>query len=214
MKDIKIFEIVSHLESVYRCIHLERMADVPICNNNIDIRAIGFRAWQNSILGVMITPWFMNLMLLPGDSENWEELKEQDSQTHLFPSGRYQFLIGFESDLGKYQTCSLFSPMFEFADNQAAQETAQAVLKELMDEKNIDENLTHAAQIESIWKGEKEALTDDGFEETETHDLSLTQQEQLDEDTNSEPQEIRRHSFNRRNLLFGNVYPKNTNTNE
>ena len=43
----------------------EQMRDLPIYNHAIDVEAIGFHPWGPGFIGVLITPWFMNLMLLP-----------------------------------------------------------------------------------------------------------------------------------------------------
>ncbi len=151
-----IDEKTSLLKSAFNHIYKDRMNDVPIINDKIEVSVIGFQQWQNSYLCIMITPWFMNLMLLPGESENWDDLRETTSVRHTFPSGNYQFLIGYEPDIGKYQMCSLFSPMFEFNDNVAAVETAEVAIRELMNIENIEISDIDSKQIEAIWDGTEE----------------------------------------------------------
>lgn len=141
------------LQTAFEKIYVERMHDVPIINDRIKVTAIGFQRWQDSFLCIMITPWFMNIMLLPGKDEDWDELQETSAISHTFPSGRYEFLVGYEADIGKYQMCSLFSPMFEFADDNAAVETAQAAINELMNMENIETSDIDSSQIEGIWNG-------------------------------------------------------------
>ena len=141
------------LEHTFNTIQQQRMADVPIVNDVIKVHAIGFQPWQKSYIGVLVTPWFMNLILLPGKTQNWDDLQELSKQTHCFPSGKYTFLTGYEDTIGKYQMCSLFSPMFEFADDSAAVETAQIVIRELMNDDNIEQGDIDSAQIEGIWDG-------------------------------------------------------------
>ena len=46
-------------------IQRERMADIPLLNPALEVQAVGFSVWEAYCLGVLITPWFMNLMLLP-----------------------------------------------------------------------------------------------------------------------------------------------------
>jgi [NiFe] hydrogenase assembly HybE family chaperone len=144
---------ITQLTSTFNAIYKERMNDVPIINDKIEVSVIGFQQWQNSYLCIMITPWFMNILLLPGETENWDDKRETTSSNHTFPSGKYEFLVGYESDIGKYQMCSLFSPMFEFADNNAAVETAEAAIKELMNIENIEESDINSTQLEAIWDG-------------------------------------------------------------
>lgn len=142
------------LETLFKHIHQQRMQDIPVINDKLEVTGVGFQQWQNSFLGILVTPWFMNIILLPSDSENWDDITILSQQTHIFPSGRYQFLMNFEPDIGRYQTCSLFSPMFEFADNDAAVETAEHAIKAIMDSDNVDEQDIDEKQIERIWNGE------------------------------------------------------------
>jgi len=159
---------VEILESTFNKIYRERMIDVPITNEKIEVRAIAFQRWQASYLGVMITPWFMNLMLLPGETENWDDRQELSATTYTFPSGNYEFLTGFEPNIGKYQMCSLFSPMFEFSDNNSAIETARAIIKELMNSENVEKTDIGSSQIENIWNGVNEENKDDLKNQDET----------------------------------------------
>ncbi|MCB1759100.1 MAG: [NiFe]-hydrogenase assembly chaperone HybE [Gammaproteobacteria bacterium] len=119
-------------ERLYRRIERERMAGIPLLNSALCVRAVGFRGWQNSVLGVLVTPWFMNLMLLPGEHEDWRELHPGSKVLHRFPSGEYEFIVGEEADVGRFQSCSLFSPMFEFKDQRSAELTAAAVMAGIM----------------------------------------------------------------------------------
>lgn len=157
--------IESQLENAYNEIQQERMQDVPILNDKLHVKAVGFRPHEGDWLGVMVTPWFMNLMLLPGDDSDWSHIQELESYTHIFPSGRYSFIAGHEASIGQYQSCSLFSPMFEFADQEAAEKTAEAVMTELMNEENVDSGDIHQQEVESIWNGDS-TVEDEATSET------------------------------------------------
>ena len=118
-----------------------RMRGVPVINTQLAVNADCFVRWQDYFLGVLITPWFMNLMLLPAGEESAGQMQQQrigEKQTHVFPSGPYEFIVGAEAGLGRYQSCSLFSPMFDFCDRAAAEETAAAILRELMKMENLE----------------------------------------------------------------------------
>jgi [NiFe] hydrogenase assembly HybE family chaperone len=152
------FQTLSNkLESIYTMIEKERMDDVPILNKALSVKAIGFCEWDTHIMGVMLTPWFMNLMLLPGKEEDWSELISLSKTSYTFPSGKYEFIVGEEEGIGKYQMCSLFSPVFEFQDQETAIVTAEAVMDQLMDEINQSDISTRQKEIESVWRGETQA---------------------------------------------------------
>jgi [NiFe] hydrogenase assembly HybE family chaperone len=144
------------LEQVFRRIETERMQGLPILNSALRVSAVGFRQWQGYCLGVLITPWFMNLMLLPNEGDDWQELGIGDKQLHQFPSGPYEFIVGEEPGVGRYQMCSLFSPVFEFADQETAEATAEAAMSALMETENRDTLSTHEREIERRWRGEPE----------------------------------------------------------
>ena len=105
-------------------------------NPALSIEAVGFRPWNDHWLGVLITPWFMNLVLMPRVAARWQPIAERESRHDVFPAGVFEFIGGRDPALGDYQACSLFSPMFEFADHPGAHDTALAALEALFDVAN------------------------------------------------------------------------------
>jgi [NiFe] hydrogenase assembly HybE family chaperone len=119
------------LEAVFRHIAATRMAGVAILNPALEVEAVGFRNWRDDWVGVLITPWFMNLICLPGPASAWESRSSGSKQDVDLPSGSYEFLAAHEDELGAYLTSSLFSPMFDFQSMDQAREVAQASLAEM-----------------------------------------------------------------------------------
>lgn len=107
------------------------MRDMPLCNPALTVEAIGFRAWQQDQVGVLITPWSMNLICLPGPETCWESAASGSTRSLSLPSGGYDFLTAQEDSIGAYLSSSLFSPMFEFADMEQARAVAEAALAEV-----------------------------------------------------------------------------------
>ncbi|MBY4677394.1 [NiFe]-hydrogenase assembly chaperone HybE [Marinobacterium arenosum] len=121
----------AQLEQRYRQIEREQMAGLPMLNPALSVRALGFREFEGRRLGALLTPWFMNLMLLPGEDDRWCEGDSGEKRRLLLPSGSYEFIHGWDAHFGGYCACSLFSPVFEFADQAAAEATAGAALAAL-----------------------------------------------------------------------------------
>ncbi len=130
------------LEEVFSGIAATRMADLPILNPALGVAAVGFRAWRGGSCGILITPWFMNLILLPGPpslgrDDLHAEIGDLPSGTRLtiaLPSGDYDFLAAREDSLGPYLSCSLFSPMSQFVDMDGARAVAAAAILQLFAE--------------------------------------------------------------------------------
>ena len=125
--------LTTGLESAFTRIQRERMADVPLLNPALRVQAVGFGVREEYCLGVLITPWFMNLILLPGTGDDWQGHRPGSKRTCTFPSGVYEFIAGHEDGLGPYQACSLFSPVLEFEDQTAALAAAEAALEAVME---------------------------------------------------------------------------------
>jgi [NiFe] hydrogenase assembly HybE family chaperone len=118
---------VQALEARFREIAVTRMAGVPVQNDRLSVQAVGFEPLAGGgALGVLVTPWFMNLVRLPADDE--PAPVPGASRTHAVGPERFDFIGAHEEGFGPFEACSLFSPMFEFADHAAALATAAEVL--------------------------------------------------------------------------------------
>ncbi len=121
------------LESAFRAIHAQRMRGLPLVNDALAVEAVGFRRWEGRWLGVLVTPWFINLVLLPDEPARWQSAPPREQVRYEFPAGEFDFIAGFEPACGEFQSCSLFSPVFEFRQQVVARATAQAALAALFD---------------------------------------------------------------------------------
>jgi [NiFe] hydrogenase assembly HybE family chaperone len=113
------------------------MRGLPFVNEALEVEAVGFAHWDAHWLGCLVTPWFMNLCWCRAAAA-WQSVPAGDKVAYRFPAGVYDFVAGREEAIGEYQACSLFSPMFEFADHDSARLTAQAALRALFDAANGD----------------------------------------------------------------------------
>lgn len=143
-------------EAAFKEIHAGKMKGVPFVNETLGVKAVGFRVHGGRGLGVLVTPWFMNLILLPGAGEDWSGLRTGEKEMVAFPSGTYEFLAAARPETGPYKACSLFSPMFDFSSMLQAVETAQAVIPALLDPANQAEG-TRQGEIRRRREAEIEA---------------------------------------------------------
>lgn len=122
----------AHVASAYRRIERERMAGLPVHNEELAVETVGFQRWADHWLGIVVTPWCMSLLLLPGTSSTWIAATENGRIFHRFPAGDFAFLGSEEAEIGEYQSCALFSPMAQFASQSDAVLTAHAALLALI----------------------------------------------------------------------------------
>lgn len=147
------------LEALYREIAASRMDGVPILHPRLAVAAVGFEADADGrgASGVLVTPWFMNLVWMPlppqaaraagvpapeanaGTAVPAAPLPEASpaplglgcTRERRIGNTRFPFIGSGEAPFGPFEACSLFSPMFEFEDHAAALATAHAVLEQL-----------------------------------------------------------------------------------
>lgn len=132
MTDVHVASPPERLETVFRHIAATRMAGMAMVNPALAVEAVGFRPLGQDWVGVLITPWSMNLVCLPGPETGLETSSSGTRRDLDLPSGTYEFLTAHEESLGPYLTSSLFSPMFDFADMAQAREVASVVLAEVL----------------------------------------------------------------------------------
>jgi [NiFe] hydrogenase assembly HybE family chaperone len=125
------------LDAAFRIV-AERMRGLAFVNPAVEVEAVGFARWEAHWLGVMVTPWFMNLLLLPGDPGQWRPLAPGAKRHYAFPAGTYEFIGAEDPAIGDYQACSLFSPLLEFEDHASARLVASLAREALFDPENAE----------------------------------------------------------------------------
>lgn len=118
-------DAVQNLANAYRRAAL-KVKGLPIYNPTLAVEAIGFREFQGRQAGVIVTPWFMNLTVIPSadDRATWSA---NDTVRLAFPSGEYDFMLQDLHGFGLVGTCALFAEMHDFTDHEAAQTAAASV---------------------------------------------------------------------------------------
>jgi [NiFe] hydrogenase assembly HybE family chaperone len=136
------------LETIYRGIFERSMHDVPICNPALSIAASGFRSYGGRAFGIVTTPWFMNLVAadLPEGQASPAVVLGTTIRIGL-PAGEVDFIAGQLDGFGRLDSCSLFSPVFEFGSMDAALETAEEAGRAFFDATSLREPPAPPAQM-------------------------------------------------------------------
>ena len=120
------------LAGAYREIGDRAMRDLPIFNGALSVEAVGFRKIGGRIVGVLVTPWFMNVVMSADGGAAQPSAVPGSSLRFRFPAGDIDLTVSEVASAGRIASCSLFSPMFEFEDMTCARTTAEAALAALM----------------------------------------------------------------------------------
>ncbi len=110
-----------------------RMAGLPFVNPALAVEPVGFARWDAHWLGVLVTPWCMNLVLAPCDPRAWPAVAPGATRRFDFPAGPFDFVGARDEAAGEYLVCSLFSPMAAFADQASARAVAACARAALLD---------------------------------------------------------------------------------
>lgn len=146
------------LEKMYRRIWETSMREMSFVNPALAIEAVGFRRWEAPVrdagdsdrpvaktasgeqplagdwVGALITPWFLNLFLLPGGGTLWRDRRPGERCPVEFPIGPLVFITDYDSaaEIPYLQYCPLFAPPGAFSNQAAARAAAVAALSLLV----------------------------------------------------------------------------------
>jgi [NiFe] hydrogenase assembly HybE family chaperone len=155
----EIAALCALVEETFERIQKERMQDVPILNEKLSVAAVGLRehvmGGKPAFVGCLVTPWFINLFAIAASPEA-DGITDDAAVTQtvqlLFPSGSYPFLVCEEEALGRFAMCSLFSPVHEFEDQQAARAVAAAAVEELFDGDRDQTPSDEEVAVATMWQ--------------------------------------------------------------
>ena len=125
--DTRVAQLVAAFEKAE-----DQMVGLPVHNPKLQVEAVGFQDHPDGYLGIIITPWCMNIVLLALSSRDVPRGAIGEHLMVAFPSGTYPFIVGRMDGVGALDQCSLFSPMDVFPSHEAAKLAAEAALEGLI----------------------------------------------------------------------------------
>ena len=124
--------IVESLVERFDYIGKERIQGLPIYNDKLFVEAVDFQACAGGQIGVLITPWFVNVMLFPDDDKSWQFKELGEKVKFNLPTGEHEFSVGEEDVIGRYLFRSVVSPTHCYKSQSPAQSAARKALSQLM----------------------------------------------------------------------------------
>jgi [NiFe] hydrogenase assembly HybE family chaperone len=105
-----------------------QMRGLPFVNPALQVEAIGFVRHAGDWLGVVVTPWFLNLFLINGGGSLWGDIPAGQRRYVALPCGALQFIADDDPVIGLYQYCPLIAPVTAIASMDEARQAAQDAL--------------------------------------------------------------------------------------
>ena len=123
------------------------MRDMPFYNNALTVEAVDFQSFgDDQWIGVLITPWFMNVIVLPRRSRPLDEALIGQRIDEAMPVGWRRFLWAGDAVIGQYKMLSLRSPMNTFRFQEFARVEGRKCLRALLAPPDDAEDQTAAAE--------------------------------------------------------------------
>jgi [NiFe] hydrogenase assembly HybE family chaperone len=104
------------------------MIGLPFYNDALSVEAVGFEPFGDERLGVLITPWFMNLMLIADLAIPYSECSNGQKRRVDLPGGEESFLCGGTEEFGMFYARSLASPMDVYRSQDQVRAAARMAL--------------------------------------------------------------------------------------
>ncbi|MEA9391293.1 hydrogenase-2 assembly chaperone [Acerihabitans sp. TG2] len=113
------------LEQCFSEIADAQMRELPFYQAQIPVRACGFQLFEQQWVGVLLTPWMLSLLVLPGPGQRWPHKAVGSRLGLALPCGNVGFIVGEVSGCAGYLASSLLSPLPAGLDGDAALRLAQ-----------------------------------------------------------------------------------------
>ena len=142
---MEIAAAAARLEAHFRSILGQRMQGMPFLNPQLDVCPVGFREYEGHAVGVLITPWLLNLILLP-DTDEWSDSPQGDVVRIAFPGSEIEFHVTHDEDAGTFLSAPLFSSVTDFPDQDTAVDIATEILARLF-APSVESRATEAPSV-------------------------------------------------------------------
>lgn len=128
--DSGVAALVRHFEIIAR----RHMRGLPIVNPKLSVEAAGARQLGEHRVCVLISPWFMNLVLLPG-SDAWAGVDQGHVCDVTLPGDTIAFTVCHDDVIGTFLTAVMFRTVSDFPDQETARRVAMEILTRLFAER-------------------------------------------------------------------------------
>jgi [NiFe] hydrogenase assembly HybE family chaperone len=129
-----MYPAVNQLVTAYRDLVQPRMLSLPMYNPELLVEAVGFREHEGRPCGVLLTPWSMNLVLLPAEDDDWTGMAPGSILEVTFPAGEYLCRLSMPEGIPPHLSLPLFNTVNEFDKQDTARSVAEDIMRRLYEE--------------------------------------------------------------------------------
>ena len=123
-------DLIALLQEHFEDIRITHMRGLPILNPRMAVEVVAVRDFGEHRICVLITPWFMNLVMLPGNEE-WSAVEQGESVSIELPREALDFMVSHDDAIGTFLSVVLFRTVTDFPDQDTAREVARQVMHDL-----------------------------------------------------------------------------------
>lgn len=120
------------LEQTFSEIAQGEMQTLPFFRAQVPVRALGFQCYEGQWVGVMLTPWMLSILVLPGPDQVWDSRPLGERLGLRLPFGNAVFHVSEIEAIGQYLSCSLMSPLDPTMSAEQALQLATDVSRQVL----------------------------------------------------------------------------------
>jgi [NiFe] hydrogenase assembly HybE family chaperone len=181
------------------------MFDLPIVNHKLDVAVISFSQLKlGRYLGVLVTPWFINMVFKLVD-ETGEDLhktiftqKIGETVQLKFPAGKYEFIVNYDDALGYFYSCALVSDMHTLNTQEDALVLANEC-KRLLFDGTMSEPVDEQPLTTSTYNNEQQTMQSSEVVDAQT--LRTQNEGKTESEETKEDKSIENTNYSRRSLF-------------
>lgn len=119
------------LVAQYERIAREQMCELPFYHPTMPIAAECV-LFEGQWLGVVLTPWMLSVVVLPGPEQFWPRRDSSERLALRLPCGDMTFMVGELPKSGQLLACSLMSPLDPHLGAQEGRALVTSTLRMLL----------------------------------------------------------------------------------
>lgn len=147
---------IAELETAFSNVLQNAMLDLSFIHPDMPICACGLQLFEGQWVGVMLTPWMMSAVILPGPDQVWPARGVGERLGLKLPFADLTFTVGRVDGLPQYLASSLMSPLDPKLNAAQGRKLAEDCAKMLLSLPVADPQAAGALSRRALFTGLRE----------------------------------------------------------